>query len=228
MKFYTVCTLPHYFPDDVYKLKRQLVVYYGGTVDLYVYTDRPHLFDDSVNTIPISHNLCQRQWYKVDFLGDNITTGDDPIIILDLDCTIFDDVTDVIDTPIERNEFRTVERWWRNKDTDILTVNGGMYKFYPGTCKRAYNTFYSNPRFWQTTYFGPNRIEGEQNFVADVIALTHNITHFPGKKIGRWSSDRIRNETYMECYERDFSEPLITDGKFNSQIALLHARLSYS
>lgn len=226
MKFYTVCTLPHYFPADVYKLKQQLVIFYGGKVELYVYTDRPHLFDSSVNVIAIDHDICKRQWYKVDFLGDMVA-GDEPIIVMDLDWVLFDDITDIIDAPIERNEFRTVERWWRDKSCD-LSVNGGMYKFFPGTCKRTYTTFYSNPSFWQTTYFGPKRIEGEQNFVADNISLTHKITHFPGKKIGRWSSDRIRNETYMMCYERDFSEPLITDGKFNPQIALLHARLSYS
>lgn len=225
MKFYTVCTLPHYHPEDVYMLRKQLLLFYDGEVELFVYTDRPALFNDTVNVIAIDHHRCKRQWYKMDFFGPHIVKGSEPVIVTDLDWTIIDDVTSIIDVPIDRDEFVAIDRWWR-KDTCKLTLNGGMYKFFPNTCLHAYNTFYSNPEFWQTTYFGPNNIKGEQNFVADIIPISHNVTYFPGKKIGRYSSDPADNVGYARYYHLRFNEPMMVQGRFNRQLALLHARPS--
>lgn len=225
MKFYTVCTLPHYHPKDVYALHKQLLTFYDGEVELFVYTDRPLEFNNTVNVFEIKHNRCKRQWYKIDFLGPHIVTGDEPVIVTDLDWTFLDDVTSIIDIDTKANEFTTIDRWWR-KDSCKLNINGGMYKFHPGTCMRAYNTFYSNPEFWQTTYFGPNNIKGEQNFIADIIPITHNITFFPGKKIGRYSSDPYDNIGYATYYHQRFNEPMVADGDFNRELALLHVRPS--
>lgn len=227
MKFYTVCTLPHYHPKDVYRLKSQLKMFYDGDVELFVYTDRPADFDTSVNVIEIRHNLCQRQWYKVDFYKPGFIDGNDPVIVTDLDWLVLDDITDIIDTPINVDEFVAVERWWRRHDC-TLDINGGMYKFVPNTLAHAYNVFYSNPRFWQTMYFGPNKIEGEQNFVADVVSLTHKIKLFPGKKIYRHSIYPQTNVEYAERYKEKFKTLPVLDGKFNQQLALVHGRLFYS
>lgn len=225
MKFYTVCTLPHYHPNDVYVLRKQLLTFYGGDVELFVYTDRPQLFDDTVRVIEIRHSLCKRQWYKMDFFGPHIVSGDDPVIVMDLDWTFLDDVTDIIDMDISRDDFAAIERWWR-KEECRLSINGGMYKFYPGTCIHVFNTFYSNPSFWQTMYFGPNNIKGEQNFVSDIVPITHNIKFFPGKKIGRYSSDPSDNIGYDAFYHQRFNERMMIEGNFNQQLALLHVRPS--
>lgn len=224
MKFYTVCTLPHYFPSDVYQLKRQLQLYYDGEVEMFVYTDRPSEFDNSVNVIDITHNKCVRQWYKIDFFGQDIVSGDDPIIVTDLDWIIRGDITDIIDMPITRSQFAAVERWWR-EPSDALKLNGGLYKFYPGTCIRSYNIFYSNPKFWQTAYYGPTKIAGEQDFTMDTLSLTHDIVYFPGESIGRYrSNNREAMEAYSKIYQSKYSNRYIVNGDFNSQVVMVHGR----
>lgn len=227
MKFYTVCTLPHYFPEDVYKLHKQLQLFYEGKVELFVYTDRPDEFNQSVNVIKIQHNLCQRQWYKVDFFKPGFIDVDEPVIVTDLDWLILDDITEIIDTAVSPDEFITIERWWR-ENTCKLKVNGGMYKFFPKTMKKTYDVFYSNPKFWQEVYFGPQKIEGEQNFVADVVSLTHKIKHFPSEKIYRYTADASLSEQYAKWYEQKFNASPMINGRFNRQLALVHGRLSYS
>lgn len=227
MRFYTVCTLPHYFPEDVYRLHEQLRIYYDGDVDMFVYTDRPSSFNNTVNVIEIDHDLCKRQWYKIDFFKPGFIDTTDPVIVTDLDWLLLDDVTEIIDMPVQTKQFAAVERWWRSPSCG-LTINGGLYKFYPNTMERAYNTFYSNPQFWQTVYFGPNKIEGEQNFVSDVVSLTHDIIHFPGKKIGRHIDDPDALYTYNLHYQENYGAPMIANGAFNPQLALVHGRLSFS
>lgn len=224
MKFYTVCTLPHYHPEDVYRLKQQLDLFYDGVVDMYVYTDRPEAFNDSVNVVAITHNKCVRQWYKVDFFGYDIVTGNEPVIVIDLDWVILDDVTDIIDMPITRNQFAAVERWWR-QPTDKVKLNGGMYKFYPGTCIQTYNTFHAAADMWQERYYGPRRIKGEQNFVYDIVSRSHEIVFFPGERIGRYRKNYEPGmEVYCDCYREKYNLEYFSNNTFNPQIALIHGR----
>lgn len=227
MRFYTVCTLPHYFPKDVYKLHQQLQLFYRGRVEMYVYTDRPEEFDNSVNVIKIQHSLCQRQWYKVDFFRPGFITTDEPVIVMDLDWIILNDITGIVNQPIIPTQFATVHGWWRTS-ARRLKINGGMYKFFPNTLGKAYNIFYSNPQFWQRTYFGVNKIQGEQDFVTDVVPLTHEIVLFPSHKICRSSQHHSTNTRYAETYQLLFGEPLIDKDVINKRVALLHGRSFFS
>lgn len=205
----------------MYKLHQQLKLFYDGSVEMFVYTDRPEEFDSSINVIKIQHDICQRQWYKVDFFKPGFITTDDPIIVTDLDWIILNDITDIIDRPITPNQFMAVNGWWRNIDSQVK-INGGMYKFFPNTLGKTYRVFYSNPQFWQRTYFGANKIQGEQDFVADAVPLTHEVVLFPGKNICRSTQYRSVNNRYAATYERLFNEPLIEQGTLNKHVALLH------
>jgi hypothetical protein len=204
---------------------------------MYCYTDRPDLFNSTINVIPINHQLCERQWYKIDFFKPGFVQGEDPIIIMDLDWTIYDEVDSILDVPIEKNEFYAVDRWWRGED-DPLEINGGMYKVYPNTCTELYNIFYKDPTHWQSTYKQKHDITaviGEQNFVFEHIRNTHTLKKFPGIHLGRnaytlplrthSSPTRARHLMieYAEIYMKKFNQSFYYgDEDWNPNIIMMH------
>jgi hypothetical protein len=231
MKFYTVCTLPHYHPFHVYRLKKQLQCFYDGDVELYCYTDRPAEFDadENINIIPITHTLCERQWYKIDFMGEGFVEGEDPIIAMDLDWTILSDITDMIDTPITPKQIIAIDRWWRT-NPDSCDINGGMFKYYPHACRDIHEIFYSKPHFWQNAYRDledPSKVNGEQAFMRIHGSKSHEIIKFPGIRIGRLMVDSPEvNSMYADMYCKLFDQPYYTLGNnINPNIHMMHTQL---
>ncbi len=224
MKFFAVCTKPNYTSAHVYRLIEQLKSHYTGTVDFHVYTDRPDTFDsDTVNVIPIEHTLCERQWYKMDFMGMINTGLDEPIIVLDLDLTILRNIDFIIDMPIERNDFIAINRWWRAPGQP-MNINGGMYKYYPQTCQHIFNTFYSAPLFWQNNYrqYSANAVTGEQYFVWEHARLSHNIKTFRPDAFAPVRANKDTIPVYNRTYTKEFGYPLLTDGVYNDNVCVLH------
>lgn len=226
MKFFCVCTRPLYGPEHVYSLYKQLRVFYSGTVEMYVYTDRPELFNDTVNVIPINHTLCERQWYKMDFMGPMNDHLDEPIIVMDIDMTIISCVDDIIDIPLKQNEFYAIERWWRAWNSD-MNINGGMYKYYPKTCRSAYDDFYKDPSMWQNNYrkYSPkDKVTGEQRYVWESINKTHTIKTFPGQSIIRYRKDMPDVQSdYGKIYCNTFNLPYMRlNGSYHPCISIIH------
>lgn len=225
MNFYTVCTLPNYDASHVSRLQAQLINHYDGDVILHCYTDRPQSMPASVNAIPIPEDtMCQRQWNKIDFFGPMLT-GDEPVIVMDLDWTILGNITNIIDTEISSNEFIAVDRWWIKYSN--VKINGGMYKFYPGTPCYLHDVFYIDPLYWQEKYIKEGSadppINGEQNFVYEHITKTLRLKTFPGENISRYPQDPHVKRLYEEKYEECFGLPLYVNGKLNPAITMVHA-----
>jgi len=225
MKFFCVCTAPKYGPEHVYTLYQQLRVFYSGDVDMSVYTDRPHLFDNTLNVIPITHDRCERQWYKMDFMGPMNNHLEEPIIVMDIDMTIISCVDDIVDIPTDRNDFYAISRWWRSPH-DKLTINGGMYKYYPSTCTAAYDQFYANPTAWQSKYRCPasGLVHGEQLCVWELLSATHNIKTFPGQSIVRYRKDMPDvMEDYNNQYCKTFNLPYMRrNGSYHPNVSIIH------
>lgn len=224
MKFFAVCTLPHYGSKHVYKMLDQLQQYYSGTVELNIYTDRPHLLDDRVNIIPIEHSLCERQWYKVDFMGPMNSDIDEPIIVMDLDLTFLRNIDHIVDIPINPSEFFAIERWWRAPGQQ-MNINGGMYKYYPSTCHHAFMSFYEKPQFWQNNYrqYSRNPVTGEQYFMFDHMTKTHMIRTFPGPAFVPVRPNKDTVPVYLRMYTECFGRPFLQDdGSYDQDVCVLH------
>lgn len=230
MKFYTVCTLPHYHPFHVYRLRKQLRCFYDGDVELYCYTDRPTEFNpnEGINVIPITHNLSERQWYKIDFMGEGFVEGEDAIIVMDLDWTIISDITELIDTPINHNQILAVDRWWRGRP-DSCDINGGMFKYYPHTCSNLHQLYYSDPHYWQNAYrdsLDPTKVNGEQAFMWIHGSVSHEMIKFPGKSIARLTANSPQTDaSYGVKYCDIFNEPYYIKGtNINPNICMIHSQ----
>ncbi len=225
MKFFCVCTKPLYGPEHVYSLHKQLRVFYSGAVEMYVYTDRPELFDNTLNVIAINHNICERQWYKMDFMGPMNDHLDEPIIVMDIDMNIISCVDDLVDIPTDRHDFYAIDRWWRPSH-DNLPINGGMYKYYPNTCRSIYDEFYKNPSMWQSKYKSPSSgpVHGEQSCVWELLRATHVIKTFPGQSIIRYRKDVPDTmEIYGNRYCKTFNLPyMISGGQYHPSISIIH------
>jgi hypothetical protein len=224
MKFFTVCTRPFYNHTHVVQLYNQLKVFYDGDVEFYCYTDQPDVMPDYIHTIPIMHTKSMRQWYKIDFFGKDIITTAEPVIVMDLDWVIVDDITDIIDTPVRPSEFITVDRWWRG-DTDPCPINGGFYKFVPSSCHHLYEIYYTNPKKWQNEYRGEREIGGEQDFVFVHTRSTHTLKFLPSHAVVRWRPLHMENNDQIrEQYQKMFGYPLINGDILNPNIRMLHTQ----
>lgn len=223
MKFYTVCTLPHYHPHHVYRLLQQLQIFYDGPVEMFVYTDRPSEFDSRVVALPIQHNKSVRQWYKIDFFGLDLIPPGEQIIVMDLDWTILDDITDIVDMPVLPSQFAAVDRWWRSNE-NAIAINGGMYKFTTGTCSDMFNLYHTDPHYWQNVYRGDSVVGGEQDFVFIHSQKTHKLMTFPGHTMGRLRPDNYWGNLYIkQRYVDRFNMPYIDSrGQYNSHIKMVH------
>lgn len=223
MKFFTVCTRPHYGPADVERLLEQLHQHYTGDIDFFVYTDRPKEFNFT-NAIPIEHTLCERQWYKVDFAGYMNADIDEPIIVMDVDLSFIRNIDHIIDMPVDRKQFSAIERWWR-RPGQPMNINGGMYKYYPSSCEFIFNKFYKNPQVWQNSYrqYSKNPVTGEQYFMWEAAREQLEIVTFPPESVLRLrEGDTHQSSVYADLYKDLFNIPLFVDHRYNERVCILH------
>lgn len=231
MKFFTVCTLPRFHPHHVYRLLAQLHMFYTGPIEFYVYTDRPDEFDSRVIAIPIKHNKCVRQWYKIDFFGPDIVPNiNEPIIVMDLDWSVVKNIDAIIDIAIAPNTFIATPRWWRDDD-DPLPMSGGLYKFTPAGCHYMWECFYKTPDYWQQKYKNPDHpfsVQGEQDFVYEHASEKHKMVMMPGNKFARIARrldkehENMMFTKYSDTYNRLYGGPYMVNGTWNDQIAMIH------
>lgn len=234
INIFVVCTPPLYNMQHVERLYTQLCVHYSKPFQLFCYYD-PVLTpskNSNIEFIPIPDKpyLCERQWNKIDFFNPLFhTNADHPVIVMDLDWTILKNVDNILDTPVAKTEFYGVYLWWKPADY-IHNLNGGMYKFYPCTTSSLFATFISNPEYWQSKYLGNHPPpKGEQNFVYQHIANTHDLRYFDARIIGRYINETISglDTTGFEdfCSERYFElygMPYKVEGQYNSRICMIH------
>jgi hypothetical protein len=232
MKFFTVCTLPKFHPHHVYKLLAQLHMFYTGPIEFYVYTDRPEEFDDRVIAIPINHNKCVRQWYKIDFFGPDIVPDvNEPVVVIDVSWSIIKNIDHLIDTPVPYDSFLSISRWWRASD-DPLPISGGFYKFTPASCYYMWETFYKDPDHWQQKYKNPDHpfsVQGEQDFVFEHASMKHKMVVAAGYKFARIMTQmgdeqyKFTLDSYGARYQQLFGEPYQIDGQWNDRIIMVQS-----
>lgn len=232
MKIFTVATEPNYNYKQANRFLDQLYARYKNEFKLYCYTDNTQGFSKEIETIKIPQRkniIVERQWNKIDFFSNNFVAPGEVILVSDLDWTFRDDVTDIIDTPVASKEFLAIKRWWLLPVTRYY-INGGMYKFVSGELTHVHEEFYKNPSFWQQYYikkgFTQPPVNGEQNFVRDMVGKTHQIKFFePFDHIGRLPRDSHHfaeyNKSYMMRSEsKDF---YYMDNVLNPRVRMVHS-----
>ena len=69
------------------------------------------------------------------------------------------------------NQMVNAKQWWEN--TEVQTINGGFFKYYPKDCKYIFDKFMKDIDHWQSYYIekgvtiGP--VNGDQNFVEESV-----------------------------------------------------------
>lgn len=237
INIFVVCTPPLYDMYHVERLYLQLCKFYSKPFQLVCYYDpalTPHN-NKNIKFVPIPEKkfICERQWNKIDFFNPFFhTNADRSVIVMDLDWTILKNVDSIFDTPVAKTEFCGVYLWWK-ASYHIHNLNGGMYKFFPSTTKFIYDTFVSNPEYWQSKYLGGRPPpKGEQNFVYHHIVQTHRLKYYDARRIGRFvnSSPQQPNVISFEdfCKQRYYElyrEPYKNGDQYNSNICMVHGIL---
>ena len=172
------------------------------------------------------------QWNKLQVMQTKIN---EPVVVMDIDVLLTNNYRELIEYPIEQDEFLILPAWWNNSD---FAYNGGFQKFVPSQCNYIFDEFISKPLYWQGYYIkegltiGP--VNGEQFFVVDQAKKNLSIKTVPNNWICRWSSEdfieTVRQMPYNEYIEHENQNyAKIADGKtlydgvkFNNDIKIIH------
>lgn len=172
------------------------------------------------------------QWNKLQVMQLKIS---EPVVVMDIDLLLTNDYRDLIEYPIEQNEFCLLPAWWNDSE---FAFNGGFQKFVPNECNYIFDEFMRKPLYWQSYYIregitiGP--VNGEQFFVVDQARKKLSVKSVPNNWVCRWASEdfiqTVRNMPYDEYIQHENENyAKIADGKtlydgvkFNEDIKLIH------
>jgi hypothetical protein len=113
-------------------------------------------------------NRVALQWNKLEVMCSKIN---EPVIVMDIDLLLTNNYRELIEYPIEQDEFLLLPAWWNDSDFADFAYNGGFQKFVPSECNYIFDEFISKPLYWQGYYIregmtiGP--VNGEQFFVVE-------------------------------------------------------------
>ena len=199
-----------YSPDYVSKLYRGLKKYSTIPFEFICLSDTKDVEADIV--LPYNHHSdIKLHWHKLKFFSPQFAyqNPNDEIIIMDIDQVIVNNIDEMIGWPVSDNELVTYNSWWNNN----LPINGGWSKFKSGHTKILWDTFVSNPNFWQLHYYNKGDVHfkyyGEQNFVYDKCRKNNiKITLMPPQWIGKYQNElklKIEhNRMYSEKFNTDY------------------------
>lgn len=173
------------------------------------------------------------QWNKLQVMQTRI---DEPVVVMDIDLLLTNNYCELIEYPINDDEFLLLPAWWNTSDK--FAFNGGFQKFVPKNCNYIFKEFMSRPLYWQGYYIqegmtiGP--VNGEQFFVVEQARKQLKVKTIPDSWVCRWSSEEfintVRNMSY-EDYIRNENEnyanicngATLYDGvEFNTDVKLVH------
>lgn len=173
------------------------------------------------------------QWNKLQVMQTKI---DEPVVVMDIDLLLTNNYRELIEYPINDDEFLLLPAWWNTSDK--FAFNGGFQKFVPKNCNYIFKEFMSRPLYWQGYYIqegmtiGP--VNGEQFFVVEQARKQLKVKTIPDSWVCRWSSEEfintVRNMSY-EDYIRNENEnyanicngATLYDGvEFNTDVKLVH------
>jgi len=172
------------------------------------------------------------QWNKLEVMRYKIN---EPVVVMDIDLLLTNNYRELIEYPIEKDEFCLLPAWWNNTD---FAYNGGFQKFVPEQCNYIFDEFISKPLYWQGYFIKEGKtigpVNGEQFFVVDQARKRLKVKTVPDNWICRWAGEdfvqTVRNMSYEEYiqhenqnYAKIANGRTLYDGvKFNQDIKLIH------
>ena len=180
---------------------------------------------DQVIFLP-KNSPIQQHWHKLSFFDYNFT-GEGDIIVMDIDQVIVNDVTPMIEYPVEEGELVSYHKWWSKSPTS-LPINGGWYKFKAGSLQCVWDKYNSDPEKWQLHYYNNGTVHykyfGEQDFVYHTCVENDvKITQMPGQWVAKYDNDINLNTRYNVMYAERFNEDFMILGEeLNENIRIVH------
>ena len=222
-----ICTLyfeGKYTPDYVEKLHNGLKKYCSLPFEFICYSDNPNVKADVV--IPLKpHSDIKKHWYKLSYFSPLFANQkpNDDIIIMDIDQIIVNNIDDIIDYPVGKNELVSYNKWWGGKPK----LNGGFYKFKSGELKNFWSDFIKCPEVWQLNWYKTGVVHykyyGEQNFV-DWMCEKHNVklTLMPSEWICKLTNNKKEDKENQLQYIKKFNKDYMVLDKPHDDIKIIH------
>lgn len=226
MNILTLKIYDKYSSDYVNKLYRSIER--NSTVDFnfYCYTEDPSGLDEGIRVVPIEDtDRFAKQFHKIIFhkngFGD-ISEGEH-CLILDIDQVVIGNFDSILSHQLEENQFGCMRRWWSRRQ-HMCKINGGFQMYRMGDTDHLWETFSSDPEYWQTYYVkaglaeGP--VNGEQNFIDE--HATQNRHWFNEKWFGKYCNEDMHKIQLQWIKEVDEYDPFYVGGEFNEEVKLVH------
>lgn len=154
-------------------------------------------------------------WTKIFFFDPEFIGAkeSDQTIIVDIDMDWCKDPTPVIQYPVSKNEFVSLNRWWRDNDCDI---SGSFYKFNSHDFKYITPIYKKHYKYFRKYYYENGYCglpeAGEQYFVHEMVKNNSKIVLQPPEWCMKWHDEkhwiyagRYEEETGRDYYE-DFEQ----------------------
>lgn len=201
----------------------------NSTVDfrMICYTDQPEGLDKNITVeIILEPDEFPAHWHKLEFhkpgfAGLNFL---DDVIIMDIDMIILQNIDDILNFPVSKEEFGAIYRWW-SKRTNWCPINGGFQKFKHGTTEHIWNKFYRKPNFWPTYYSSIGEAEppymGEQNFIHhNIEACNLKRSYLPIEWFAKYNP--LQPELHDYWKEKVKNSEYFNNGIFDPLIKIVH------
>jgi hypothetical protein len=224
IKIYCLYFEGKYSTDYIGKLYRGLKRNCTVPFEFICYADSA-VDADQVIFLP-KDSPIQQHWHKLSFFDYNFT-GDGDIIVMDIDQVVVNDITPMINFPVQENELVSYHKWW-SKSLTSLPINGGWYKFKAGSLQHVWDKYSSDPEKWQLHYYNNGTVHykyfGEQDFVYHTcVENSVNITQMPGQWVAKYDKDIDLNTRYNVMYAENFDEDfMILGDELNENIRIVH------
>jgi len=161
------------------------------------------------------------QWNKLYGMTLDI---DEPLVVLDIDILLMHDYMELINYPVKKGQFLSIQSWWKQTANPNYNLQGGFLKYYPKDCRYIYDKFMKDPSYWQNYYIkngvtvGP--INGEQYFVEDSVKERLELIWAPTEWIGVMKDSSREWEAYINSiYPGDW---YFLGGEYHPDIKLVH------
>lgn len=223
IKIYCLYFEGKYSTDYIGKLYRGLKRNCTVPFEFICYSDSA-VDADQVILLP-KESPIQQHWHKLSFFDYNFT-GDGDIIVMDIDQVVVNDITPMIEYPIDDGELVSYNKWWTKQPK--LPLNGGWYKFKGGSLQFVWDKYISDPEKWQMHYYNEGIVDlkyfGEQNFVYDTcVENKAKVSLMPGEWVAKYDKDINLNAKYNTWYKQKFNQDyMILGEELNENIKIVH------
>lgn len=224
LKICTIYFKGFYTPDYVSKLYRALKRNSNIPFEFICISDTKNIEADVI--LPYNHHsVIKKHWHKLKFFSPQFGNQkpDDDIIIMDIDQVIVNNIDELLNWPVAKNELLSYGQWWTNK----LKINGGFYKFKSGSLKYIWDDFVKNVEYWQLFYYKKGIVHmkyyGEQNYVNwKVKEYNTKLILTPEKWLGKYTDDIKKNLHLNKVYSKKFNTDYMILDEVHKYLKIIH------